>query len=216
MLRKAYVGLIAVLAWTALLAIGCGMDQNAGKPRAKALFDTCQPCHGANGAGNPAVHAPPIAGLPEWYIVAQLQKFKGNMRGAHPDDMEGHRMRPIARTLYRPGDLEAVAGYVAAMKPVGTPRTLQVGDAKLGEANYTSICVTCHGPDGRGNVDMGSPPLTHQADWYMVSQLHKFRNGMRGAHPDDVTGAQMAAMSSTLADSAAVYDVVAYIKSLPH
>jgi hypothetical protein len=38
---------------------------------------------------------------------------------------------------------------------------------------------------------------------------------MRGAHPDDVYGAQMRAMSLTLADTTAMLDVVAYIKTLP-
>jgi hypothetical protein len=37
---------------------------------------------------------------------------------------------------------------------------------------------------------------------------------MRGAHPADTTGQQMAAMSLTLADSAAMKDVLAYIRTL--
>jgi hypothetical protein len=37
---------------------------------------------------------------------------------------------------------------------------------------------------------------------------------MRGAHPDDAMGAQMAAMSQTLEDSTAMHDVVAYIRTL--
>jgi cytochrome c553 len=74
--------------------------------------------------------------------------------------------------------------------------------------------VTCHGPDGRGNQDLGSPDLTHQADWYMLSQLQKFKSGMRGAHPEDITGAQMAAMSQTLEDEQAMKDVIVYIRSM--
>lgn len=48
----------------------------------------------------------------------------------------------------------------------------------------------------------------------MTSQLAKFKSGMRGAHPDDVMGAQMAAMSSTLEDSTAIHNVVAFIRTL--
>jgi len=68
--------------------------------------------------------------------------------------------------------------------------------------------------DGRGNMDMGSPDLSMQADWYLVAQLEKFKTGMRGAHPEDVQGQQMAAMSQTLTDEQAMRDVVAYIRTL--
>jgi cytochrome c oxidase subunit 2 len=61
---------------------------------------------------------------------------------------------------------------------------------------------------------MGAPTLVNQADWYMVRQLEKFKNGMRGADTLDVTGQQMAAMSSMLEDHQAMLDVVAYIRTL--
>ena len=50
----------------------------------------------------------------------------------------------------------------------------------------------------------------------MFAQLQKFHSGMRGTHPDDVFGAQMRAMSMTLADTSSMHDVVAFIKTLPH
>jgi cytochrome c oxidase subunit 2 len=63
---------------------------------------------------------------------------------------------------------------------------------------------------------MNAPPLSQQADWYLLAQLEKFKTGMRGANPKDFTGAQMRAMSSTLQDTTAMRDVVAYIKTLSH
>ena len=47
-----------------------------------------------------------------------------------------------------------------------------------------------------------------------MTQLYKFKNGLRGTHPDDTYGAQMAAMASTLADTTAMHDVIAYIRTL--
>ena len=38
---------------------------------------------------------------------------------------------------------------------------------------------------------------------------------MRGTHPEDTYGAQMRAMALTLADSTAMKDVVAYIRTIP-
>jgi hypothetical protein len=48
----------------------------------------------------------------------------------------------------------------------------------------------------------------------MMMQIGKFKSGLRGRHPDDVMGAQMAAMASTLADTTAMHDVIAFIRTL--
>jgi cytochrome c553 len=76
------------------------------------------------------------------------------------------------------------------------------------------VCITCHQEDGTGNEALGAPSLTRQYDWYMLGQLTKFKSGMRGAHPDDAMGAQMAAMSQTLGDSTAMRDVITFIRTL--
>jgi cytochrome c553 len=193
---------------------GCAPTPGPGLARGAQVYDTCVPCHGAQGLGNATLGAPEIAGLPEWYVSAQLRKFKTSLRGAHPDDDAGQRMRPMARSLYREGDVESVAQYVATLAPVRPHATLAGGDAAAGATRYTTICTTCHGPAAAGNQAIGAPPLDHQADWYMLAQLAKFKGGLRGAHPDDVTGAQMAAMSQTLEDSTAMRDVIAYIRTL--
>lgn len=204
---------VATVAGSALAA-GCAQTPGPGLARGRQIYDTCQPCHGKAGLGNAALGAPEIAGLPKWYLVAQLTKFQSGMRGAHPDDGEGARMRPMARSLYRPGDVESVAEYVATLRPERPAALMEGGDAAAGEASFTSICITCHGADASGNEALGAPPLGHQSDWYMLAQLSKFRSGLRGAHPEDVSGAQMAAMSQTLADSAAMRNVIAYIRTL--
>lgn len=212
MLNKAYIGLIAAAIGTAAVA-GCGAKATAD--RGAQLYETCSPCHGATGEGNLELRAPAIAGMPKWYVAAQLTKFKTNMRGAHPDDMEGHRMRPMARSLLLENDFDLVSEYVAKLPAVWQKPAFAAADTAAGAATYRSICVTCHGEGGEGNEALGAPPLKNQQDWYMVAQLRKYQSGMRGAHPDDVTGAQMRAMSMTLADSVAMHDVVSYVKSLP-
>ena len=47
-----------------------------------------------------------------------------------------------------------------------------------------------------------------------MSQIKKFKSGVRGAHPKDVTGAQMRPMAMTLADEQAMKNVVAHIATL--
>jgi cytochrome c oxidase subunit II len=47
----------------------------------------------------------------------------------------------------------------------------------------------------------------------MVTQLKNFRAGVRGSHPQDLHGSQMALMAAILNDDRAINDVVAYINS---
>ncbi len=213
MSQKAVILLLAVGAWAAFAA-GCAQTPGPGLARGEQIYDTCVPCHGQEGLGNARIGAPEIAGLPKWYVVAQLTKFKGAIRGAHPDDDAGQRMRPMARSLYRPGDVESVAEYVGTLKPAKPHATLVGGDPNAGQARFTSVCIACHGPEAAGTEPLGAPPLNHQADWYMYAQLQKFKSGLRGAHPDDGTGAQMRAMAMTLEDTTAMKDVIAYIRTL--
>ena len=56
-----------------------------------------------------------------------------------------------------------------------------------------------------------APRLKGMSDWYMARQLKNFREGVRGTHPQDPNGAQMALIAAMLADDAAIGDVIAYI-----
>jgi cytochrome c oxidase subunit 2 len=52
------------------------------------------------------------------------------------------------------------------------------------------------------------------SDWYMATQLRNFRDGIRGGHPQDMSGAQMALFARMLRDDRSIEDVLAYIDSL--
>jgi cytochrome c553 len=206
------IAMVVVAAIWAVIA-GCGVGRMSAEERGRELFRTCAPCHGADGGGLLALRTPGIAGLPDWYIRQELHRFATNLRGAHPDDTEGHRMRPMARSLYRPGDVEAVSAYVSRLPRVLRNNVL-TGNVDAGKTNYTMSCIACHGPDGSGNMAVGAPPIAQQSDWYLVVQLKKFKSGMRGMNPDDTTGTQMHAMSLIMQDTTAMHDVVAYVKTL--
>jgi cytochrome c oxidase subunit 2 len=212
-LKQNSAATVALVALTCLTAGGSARaDQNE---RGADLYRLCAVCHGADAAGNEAVGAPSIAGMPTWYLEAQLQQFRDGNRGTHFDDIMGMRMRPMALTLMREGDIEAVAAHVAAMPPVDPVSTVTGGDAVKGKAIYTTICIACHGPDGAGNREMmGAAPFNRSSDWYLVKQVEKFRAGVRGARPGDQGGALMRPMVMQLADEQAIKDVVAYIMTL--
>jgi cytochrome c oxidase subunit 2 len=197
-----------------LVFAGCSGMPRQGLARGKDLFDTCVPCHGQKGAGTPSLGAPPIAGLPRWYLEAQLEHFRSGMRGKSPGDSEGHRMRPMARTLNLEGDVSSVAQYVASLPVVNAPATLTGGDATAGATRYATVCTVCHGADAMGNEAMGAPPLVNESDWYILRELDKYKTGVRGYDSTDAQGQQMATMSSTLDSHQAMLDVIAYIRTL--
>lgn len=203
-----------------VLAMGCGRksEQRGGVTSGREHYQLCERCHGPSeralcGDGNePDLCAPAIAGLQDWYIKAQLEKFREGTRGNHFDDIAGMRMRPMAVSLPK-ADLGTVASYVSAMPVTAQAVSLHGGDAARGKDLYAP-CTACHGQKGEGLQQMNAPALTITGDRYMLSQLKNFKTGVRGADPRDVTGASMAPMMSTLQDEQAMLDVVAHIMTL--
>jgi cytochrome c553 len=195
-----------------LLAMpACNRTPVPGLARGRAVYATCQPCHGSDGGGNRTLGAPAIAGLPRWYVEAQLENFRGGRRGSHPFDTVGLRMKSMSLALDWEGDAGSVAEYVASL-PVVAQAPVLSGDARAGEAAW-AVCAACHGADGSGNELVHAPPLANQADWYLVAQLEKFRRGWRGSNPADIWGQTMRANTLSM-DDAAIADVVAYIQTL--
>lgn len=197
----------------ALVLAGCHPTA-AEPPLAGAdLFRACDSCHGEKGQGDPVIAAPAIAGLPKWYVLMQLEDFRTGMRGAHPDDIEGLRMRPMSRQMKSQTELDTVADYVSklpAQKPVATVK----GNAEKGKTFYQT-CMACHGAEGKGNEALKAPRINAQHGWYLITQLRKFKAGVRSYNPSDTAGATMRPMAMTLPDETALADVVAYIETLP-
>ena len=205
-------GQVSVVLLLALGAAACNQTPTPGVARGEALYDTCAPCHGASGGGSQTLAAPAIAGLPQWYVQAQLEKFQAGHRGGNAFDTTGIRMKTMSWSLDLPGDLESVAAFVSGMAPTSPAAALEGGDPQAGQATY-QVCAACHGPDGKGNEAMHAPPLVGQADWYLLAQLHKFKAGWRGANPADTWGATMRP-NALMLDDAAMANVVAYIQTL--
>jgi cytochrome c oxidase subunit 2 len=199
-----------------LFAAGApGSDASADEfERGRKLFALCAQCHGPEADGNRLYLAPSIAGLNQWYLEGQLKFFRSGVRGLHPDDIAGMRMAPMARTLRDDADIVAVAAYVASLPARRPAPQIDGGDPEAGKTHY-AVCTACHGAEGTGNEQMGSPALRHASDWYLLSQLEKFRAGIRGVNPGNPNGNVMRPMAMTLPNEQALLDVIAYIGTLP-
>ena len=196
----------------ALNLSGCRMGATDAATHGQELFETCVPCHNSDGSGNPEVGAPNIAGMKQWYVERELQKFRAGVRGMQFNDVEGMRMRPMSLSLTSDDDVKAVARYAESLPPVPHGTTLP-GDPKAGATLYAT-CGACHGDNGGGNPDLGAPRIAGVDDWYLATELRKFRSGVRGTNPKDREGRLMRPMARALPDEDAVRNVVAYVETL--
>ncbi len=89
-----------------------------------------------------------------------------------------------------------------------------IGDVQAGEKAY-QLCSSCHGAGGEGNRALNAPKLNGQSEHYLLRQLSYYRQGIRGHHPSDTLGQQMATMAATIPDKQTMQDLVAFIGSLP-
>lgn len=59
----------------------------------------CAACHGIDGLGNVALKSPRIAGLQDWYLLRQMEKYRGGRRGGLREDSVGKQMVASAKAL---------------------------------------------------------------------------------------------------------------------
>ncbi len=121
-----------------------------------------------------------------------------------------HTMRG-AVVVDEPGDYDA---WLDSQPSYSELTSQAAGNAAVGSAQYV-VCAACHGQQGEGQVALNAPKIAGQGGWYLKRQLQNYKSGARGAHEDDVFGRQMAPMAATLADDAAIDNVVAHIQTLP-
>jgi cytochrome c oxidase subunit 2 len=108
--------------------------------------------------------------------------------------------------------IDNVVAHIQTLPDVPAPATV-TGDVAHGEDIYTT-CAFCHGADGSGMQALNAPRQAGMSDWYLVTQLKNFKQGIRGQHPQDGYGPQMGMMANILPDEKAITDLVAYINTL--
>ena len=185
-IMKCVTALLIVLSWT-LHAEG---DPKAGK--AKAFL--CSACHGSKGV-SPNTSWPNLAGQHEDYTRKQLHYFKAGKQRYAP------MMSPMVATLDAQ-DIEDLAAYYAQL-PI--PKAASTTEPSLrGKQLYRQgdsgqripACITCHGPDGRGNASAGFPVIAHQQIEYTIQQLQAFKSQTRSTDPMAIMRTMSAKLSA--------------------
>lgn len=199
--------------WLAL-AIGAAFSISLQAADSKTQYTSCAACHGQKGEGIRTLGAPNIAGMEAWYVKTQLENFASGRRGTQPGDTFGAQMRAASAFLATPAERAGMAAFVAKL-PKQTVPAKAPGKANLanGSTQYNALCSACHAANGKGNQALGAPRLAGVDGVYLARQYGNFRKGLRGSHPTDKLGKQMAAISKML-DAKAEQDVLAYIGTL--
>ena len=178
----------------------------------KTAYGPCAGCHGQNGEGNLAMNSPKLSGIDDWYLRRQLNNYKLVTRGTDPSDVFGAQMRGMVATLFNDKAINDVVAYIGTLPDTPAEPTIS-GNISNGKKLYET-CVNCHGAEGQGIWAMNAPRIAGISDWYTANQLRNFRDGLRGAHPQDFYGQQMAQMAQMLNEEHEINDVIAYMNTL--
>jgi len=210
----------------ALLLVFTGAYQTTssadGNPeKGKSIYATCSACHGQNGEGLQATNSPRLAGLHDWYLVSQLQKFRSGLRGASPGDTFGSQMAVFAKALENNQAISDVAAYIGTLNAELPDRTETTGDPEKGATLFFDEirCAACHGATGQGlkqpyGKGSGAPRLSGQHDWYLIRQLENFKAGIRGDPKDKYAMEMRVKVKIEVRNDQVIKDLAAYLSGL--
>lgn len=141
------------------------------------FLNNCATCHGSDGRGAPGF---PNLADNDWLWGGDPEMVLASIR-----DGRAGVMMPWGQVLGAQG-VEDVLAYVLSL----SGRRISSGNAAVGERKFAELCVACHGPDARGNPQLGAPNLTDSTWLYGGSiaavrdSIEKGRQGQMPAHLD--------------------------------
>lgn len=203
-----------IFLFLALAGAVFGQDDSEAEHRVRHFWmNECATCHAGNGQGIDEIKAPAIAGLPDYYVMQQVRKYRDGLRGLgdEPGDENVAFMHREAADL--DDDLfRELAKLIAGLQPRQTVHSV-IGDIERGEQVYAKHCAECHGGDAQGDAAKEAPPLHGFQDWYLVQQIERFRKGKRKADPWNVESVKMHLMARSLWRKRDVNGVAAFIST---
>lgn len=123
-------------------------DAEAMETAGRLFGNNCAMCHGSDGRG--ATGFPNLADN-DWLYGGSFDQVLTSINSGRVGTMP-----PWGPVLGEDGVTEVVA-YVQQL--AGHESDAQL--AAAGKARYATVCIACHGVDGRGNQALGAPDLTN-------------------------------------------------------
>jgi cytochrome c oxidase cbb3-type subunit 3 len=158
------------------------VDHLANDPAAlnigRNLFlNNCATCHGSDGGGAPGF---PNLSDQDWLWGGEPDTVAATIANGRMGIMP-----PWGEALGAQG-VENVLAYVLSLQG----RKLEAGDVKAGAAKFAELCAACHGPDAKGNAQLGAPNLSdgiwlHGGSLASIREtIEKGRSGVMPAHAE--------------------------------
>ena len=169
-----------------------------------AFADNCAPCHGAGGGGAKGY---PNLNDDDWLWGGKLANIENTIRhGARsgdPKDHEGNMPAFGREGMLKANEISAVADFVRSLSALPVEKD---ADLALGKKVFAANCVTCHGPEGKGNRELGAPNLTDKI-WLYGSDKATIVEGIQNGR-----GSTMPAWEGRLSEST-IKALVVYVYS---
>ncbi len=124
---------------------------------AASFATNCAPCHGRGAQG--------FAGYPnlnddDWLwggSLADIEKtIHYGIRSGHKESRISDMPKYGIDGLLKPAEIDDTAEFVLSLNKRATDTAAAGRGAKI----FADQCVSCHGADGKGNVELGAPNLT--------------------------------------------------------
>ena len=165
-----------------------------------------------NFSGLISERSPALPQLSNWYMQGQLQKYKQNILGYKVEDSDGYSMSSLMKD-YSNQQIADMVSYIKTFKPRKQLNMLH-GDLENGKIEYQLNCMACHQENGKGNKQLHAPNLVGLSDVYIVNQLIKYKDGIRGSGNGDKHGKVMQLFAKNLKNETVMKDIASYIISL--
>lgn len=150
-------------------------DDQALKVGQRLFLNYCSTCHGSDAHGSPGF---PNLSDNDWLYGGEPETIKTTIL----DGRQG--VMPAWKDTLGDAGVEEVAAYVGQLGG----READAAKATAGKARFETMCVACHGLDGKGNKALGAPDLTDNVWLYggspgVIQQtIAQGRNGKMPAH----------------------------------
>src|SRR4029453_4770498 len=139
----------------------------------RLFLNNCAQCHGSDARGS--------RGFPnltdnEWLYGSSPEAIKTSIQKGRQGAMP-----PMAQAVGGPEDVADVAHYVLSLSDPAPAS----GRAARGRSKFAA-CGACHGPDGKGNTQLGAPDLTNKIWLYggsVATITETITKGRTGAMP---------------------------------
>jgi cytochrome c oxidase cbb3-type subunit 3 len=172
-------------------------DARAHQIGARIFLNNCAQCHGSDARG--------AKGFPN--LTDDEWIWGGTPEAIETTITDGREavMPPQIDNVGSQDKAVDVANYVLSL----SGSTHDAARAERGRETFAGVCAACHGPDAKGNQQIGAPDISNQIWTYggtqaaILEAIEHGHHGIMPAHKDVLTKAQ-------------IHLVAAYVFSLSH